>query len=117
MNARRVDEDKRRVERIPVRVPIPAEITIAQPARLIEISEVGARIESGVALHLDAIHEVHLDMVGTAAVLRARVVHCHLSEVGSEGAVYSAGVEFLEMPESVGDRLRAYIAGLDRADS
>lgn len=113
MSARRVDVDKRRVERVPVRAPLPAEITIAQPARLIEISEVGARIESGVALHLDATHDVHLPLDDGPAVLRSRVVHCHLSEVGTDGAVYSAGVEFLEMSESLQARLRAYIGGLD----
>jgi hypothetical protein len=44
--------------------------------------------------------------------VKARVVHCHISDVDQELVVYRSGVEFIAMSERVSDVIAEFIGAI-----
>ena len=80
---------------------------VFQPMAIKEISVGGAQVETAFPLHLNSLHDLRLTLGDRSIVVKARVVHCSISDVEQEGVVYRSGVEFIEPS----DRVHGVIAG------
>jgi hypothetical protein len=82
---------------------------VFQPMGIREISRGGAQIETGFPLHLDSLHDFRLTLGDRSLVLKARVVHCSITDVEEELVVYRAGIEFIEPPERIASAIGDFI--------
>jgi len=94
-------EDKRDTERIEILGELKGEVTVFQPMAIREISRGGALIETGFPLQLDSLHEFRLTLGDRSVIVKARVAHCHISDVDEEIVLYRSGIEFIEPNERV----------------
>jgi hypothetical protein len=93
--------DKRDAERIEILGDLQGEVMVFSPMAIKEISRSGAQVETGFPLQLDSLHEVRLTLGDQSIVVKARVVHCSISDVDQEVVIYRSGVEFIEPAERV----------------
>jgi hypothetical protein len=100
------DQDKRDTERIEILGDLQGEVMVFQPLAIREISRHGAQLETAFALQLDSLHDLRLTLGDRSIVVKARVVHCSITDVDQEHVVYRSGVEFIEPA----DRVNAAIA-------
>ena len=107
--------DKRDTERIEILGELHGEVMIYQPMAIKEISRGGALIEIGFPLHLDSLHEFRLTLGDRSLVVKARVVHCTITDVEQELVLYRAGIEFVEASDrvtsAIGDFIDAVTTG------
>jgi hypothetical protein len=106
------DDDKRDRERIEILGELHGEVMIFQPLSVKEISRGGCLVETAFPLHLNSLHDVRLTLGERSIVLKARVAHCHISDVEQEIVTYRSGVEFIEMNDRVRDVIRAFIEAI-----
>ncbi len=85
------------------------------PMAIKELSVAGAQVETAFQLHLDSLHDLRLTLGDRSVVVKARVVHCSISDVEQEGVVYRSGVEFVEPSDrvhgAIADFIEAVLAG------
>ena len=104
------DADKKRdAERFQILGQLQGEVMVLQPMAIREISRGGAQIETAFPLHLDSLHDFRLTLGDRSVVVKARVVHCHISDVDQELVVYRSGVEFIAMSERASDVITEFI--------
>ena len=94
-------EDVRDGERIQILGELHGEVMVFQPMAIKEISRGGAQVETVFPLQLDSLHELRLTLGDRSVVVKARVVHCSISDVDQELVTYRSGVEFVEPSERV----------------
>jgi hypothetical protein len=99
-------EGKQRFERVEILGDLTGEVMIFQPMVITQISLGGIRVETTFPLHLNSLHDFRLTLGAVSLIVKGRVVHCRISDVGQERLTYRAGVEFVELP----DRVRTVIA-------
>ncbi|HNV03733.1 MAG TPA: PilZ domain-containing protein [Vicinamibacterales bacterium] len=109
-----MDGEKREAPRLDTLGQLTGEVSVLAPIVVYDLSALGARLECAFPLVLGSAHEIRLHLGPDAVVVRARVVHCQIAEIGHELVRYVAGVEFLERPPHVDAALRAYAARLGR---
>jgi hypothetical protein len=59
-------------------------------------------------------HDLRLHLGDDSVVVKARVVRCHIADIGRELVRYVAGLEFVNLPPHVGVAITAYIEYLRR---
>ena len=89
------DDHRRAHERHDLPGHVPGEVKIYHSMAIRQLSEGGALIEIGVPLHLDSLHDFRLALGERSVVVKARVVHSHISTVGSDRVTYRTGIEFV----------------------
>ena len=94
-------ENLRDGERIQILGELHGEVMVFQPMAIKEISRGGAQVETIFPLQLDSLHELRLTLGDRSVVVKARVVHCSISDVDQELVTYRSGVEFVEPSDRV----------------
>lgn len=106
---RRVAADKRGLERVPVPGEVHGEVTVFQPMTILDMSERGAQIETTFALHLDSLHDFRLTLGERSVIVKGRIVHCQIGDIGGGGVHYRTGLEFVEPSEHAVLAIRAFV--------
>lgn len=106
------DELKRAHERVDLPSPESGEVKIYHSMAIRQLSGGGALIEIGVPLQLDSLHDFRLTLGERSLVVKARVVHSHISTVGSDRVAYHTGIEFVDLSELVSQALGAFVDAL-----
>ena len=65
--------------------------------------------KEGVPLQLDSLHDFRLSLGDRSVVVQARVVHSHISNVGSDRLTYRTGIEFVGLSEPVTEAIAGFI--------
>jgi hypothetical protein len=102
-------EEKRDAERVNTPGQITGEVTIYQPMTVLDISELGAQIETTFQLQLEALHEFRLSLGSRSVVVKGRTVHCEIGELRDGVVVYRAGVEFVEVSQHAQLAIDAFV--------
>ena len=111
-NTARVAGNKRDDERIPLEGQVEGEVMVFQPMTILDISVGGAQIETAFALQLDSLHDFRLTLGNRSVVVKARVVHCSITDVDQELVTYRSGIEFIEPSGPVRDTINALVDDL-----
>jgi hypothetical protein len=106
-------EDKRLSHRLEMLGYVPGEITVLAPVAIRDLSVRGAKVESSFPLLLNSVHEMRLHLGGDNVVLKGRVAHCRLADLGTDVAVYRAGIEFVDVHEHAAAAITAHLARLE----
>jgi hypothetical protein len=77
-----------------------------------ELGPHGATIETAFPLPLNSLHDLRLTLGTGAVVVKARVVHSHVGEMGENGVRYRSGMEFVEPPAYVGVAITEFLESL-----
>src|SRR6185436_17984142 len=102
-------DDKRDTHRLQILGELHGEVMVFQAMAIKEISPGGAQVETGFPLHLDSLHDFRLTLGDRSLVVKARVVHCSISDVEQEQVLYRAGLEFIEPSERVSTAITDFI--------
>lgn len=84
-------------------------MTLYQPMTIVEMSDTGALIETDFALHLASLHEFRLSLGELSVVVKGRIVHSQIGELGEVGARYRTGLEFVEPSDHALAAIRAFV--------
>jgi PilZ domain-containing protein len=107
-----VQRDHRDGERIQILGELRGEVMVFQAITVIEISRGGVQIESAFPLQVDSLHEFRLALGDRSVVVKGRVVHCSISDVGQENVRYRSGVEFVDASDRVDGVVADFMAAL-----
>ena len=107
-------DDKRLSPRLEMLGYLPGEITVLTPVAVRDLSPRGAQVESSFPLLLNSIHELRLHLCDDNIVVKGRVAHCRVADIGADVAVYRAGVEFIEMHDKAARAIAAHVERLAR---
>ena len=88
-------------ERVPMLGQLVGEIMVFEPMAVTELSVNGLAVDTRFPLHLNSLHEMRLTLGSLPVVVKARVVHSHISDVDQDLVTYHSGMEFVELPERV----------------
>ena len=94
-----MEDDKRLSHRLEMLGCVPGEITVLAPVAIRDLSVLGAQVESSFPLLLNSVHEIRLHLGSENVVLKGRVAHCRIADLGTDVAVYRAGIEFIDVHE------------------
>lgn len=103
-------DQKRDTERVPVPGEVTGEISVYQPIVVLDLSERGAQIETGAAMHLGSLHDFRLSLWDLPVIVKGRIVHCQIGSLGDGAVLYRAGVEFVEPSDHALKAIRAFVA-------
>ena len=92
---------KRENERVPMLGQVVGEIMVFQEMTVTEVSVGGVTVQTRFPLHIDSLHDVRLTLGSTRVVLKARVVHSHISDVDQDNVTFHSGLEFIEPSDHV----------------
>jgi hypothetical protein len=106
--------DKRESPRTEILGRLAGEVSVPAPTLIRNISRKGAQIECAFPLLLGSAHELRLYLGDDSVVVKARVVHCHIADIGRDLVRYVAGVEFVELPPHVDAAIAAYLDRIQR---
>jgi hypothetical protein len=85
---------------------------VFEPLQVKELAPHGATIETAFPLALNSLHDLRLTLGAGAVVVKARVVHSHVGEMGEHSMRYLSGVEFVEPPAYVGAAITEFLETL-----
>jgi len=102
----------RQGERLPILGELHGEIMVLEPLVVKELGPRGATIETRFALALNSLHDLRLTLATGVVVVKARVVHSHVGEMGEDAVRYRSGVEFVEPPAYVGAAITEFLETL-----
>src|SRR5688572_28936500 len=102
----------RQGSRVPILGELHGEIMVLEPLIVKELGPGGATIETRFPLALNSLHDLRLTLGGDAVVVKARVVHSHVGEMGENAVSYRSGVEFVEPPAYVGAAIESFLETL-----
>ena len=88
------------------------EIMVFEPLQVKELGLRGATIETAFPLPLNSLHDLRLTLGSGAVVVKARVVHSHVGEMGEDTVRYRSGVESVEPPAYVGAAITQFLETL-----
>jgi len=88
-------------ERVPMLGQIVGEIMVFEPMAVTALSIKGLAVDTRFPLHLNSLHEMRLTLGPLPVVVKARVVHSHISDVDQDVVTYHSGMEFVELPDRV----------------
>ena len=63
-------------------------------------------------MQLDSLHDFRLTLGDRSVVVKARVVHSHISTVGSDRLTYRTGIEFVDVSEPVTEAIAGFVEAL-----
>ena len=102
----------RKSDRVPILGELHGEIMVFEPLQVKELAPDGATIETAFPLPLNSLHDLRLTLGTGAVVVKARVVHSHVGEMGENAVRYRSGVEFVEPPAYVGAAIAEFLDAL-----
>jgi hypothetical protein len=91
---------------------VPGEVKIYHSMEIRQLSAGGALIEIGVPLQLDSLHDFRLSLGDRSVVVKARVVHSHISTVVSDRVTYQTGIEFADLSAPIALAIEGFIEAL-----
>ena len=97
---------------MPILGELHGEIMVYEPLMVKELGPRGATIETTFPLPLNSLHDIRLTLGTGAIVVKARVVHSHVGEMGEDAVRYRSGVEFVEPPAYVGAAISEFLETL-----
>lgn len=100
---------KRDAERVPIAGEVTGEVTVYEPMTIVDMSELGAQIETRFPLHLDSLHEFRLTLGTRSVIVKGRIVHSQIGDLNDGAVLYRTGVEFVEPSEHVLTALHAFV--------
>lgn len=106
-------DKERAAKRTRLQGHIEGEVTVLQPVTILEISELGIRVESFSQLQPDSLHEFRVPLGDRHVVVKGRVVYCHVGHLVGEVMTYYCGVEFTEPPPHALEAIREFLSTLD----
>jgi hypothetical protein len=104
-----MDSEHRANRRFAIQGGLPGEVSILAPIEIRDFCEGGAKIDSAFPLVVDSIHDIRLELSGVAIIVKGRVAHCAIADLGGDLVRYRAGVEFVSMPSYVTTAIKAYL--------
>lgn len=107
-----MNESTRRIERLEILGEVKGEVMVFQPMLIKQLSPFGALIQTAFPLQVDSLHDLRLALGELPIVVKARIVHSHISEVEDEGVSYAVGVEFVQPSEHVVEAIKTFVAAL-----
>jgi hypothetical protein len=110
-----MDEERRDTPRLDILGKLPGELTVLAPVVVRDLSLIGALIESAYPLVMESAHELRLHLGDQSIVVRARVAHCAIADIGKDVVRYVAGLEFLEVTPHAEAALAGFVERLTRA--
>ena len=87
-------------------------IMVFEPMAVTQLSVKGLAVDTRFPLHLNSLHEMRLTLGSTPVVVRARVVHSHISEVDQDVLTYHSGMEFVELPDRVRTAIDEFLSAV-----
>ena len=99
-------------ERVPMLGQLVGEIMVYEPMAVTELSVNGLAVDTRFPLHLNSLHEMRLTLGALPVVVKARVVHSHISDVDQDVVTYHSGMEFVELPERVRMAIGEFLAAV-----
>ena len=108
--------DQKRAERVLVPAEVTGEVTVYEPIAILDMSVTGAQIETKFPLQLDSLHEFRLSLGTRSVVVKGRIAHCQIGELG-ETIRYRSGIEFIEPTEHALAAIHAFVEALKFAAS
>ncbi|MCX6551254.1 MAG: PilZ domain-containing protein [Acidobacteria bacterium] len=109
-----MDGDKRDTPRLDIRGRIPGELAVLAPIAVRDISLTGALVECAYPLVMESAHELRLHLGNQAVVIRSRVAHCHIADIGHDMVRYVAGLEFLDVSPHAEAAIAGFVERLKR---
>jgi hypothetical protein len=109
-----MDQDKRASNRHPVPGGLPGEVSVLAPIEVRDVSERGAQFDTAFPLILDSIHDLRLELEEAAIVVRGRVAHCSIADIGGDLVRYRAGIEFINLPSHAIQAIRTHMYRLEQ---
>lgn len=109
--------DKRAGDRIPILGEMPGEVMVFQPMQVTGIGRGGVTIETGFPLQLDSLHDLRLTLGPTSVVVKGRVAHSRISDVGQDVVRYRTGFEFLDLSSGAAAAIDAFLARVQQTRS
>jgi hypothetical protein len=104
--------NKRDDERIQILGELRGEVMVYEPMTITEVSYGGAQIESAFPLQLNSLHDFRLTLGERSVVVKARVAHCSVADIGQETVVYRSGIEYIDLPGPVEDAIADFIQAI-----
>jgi hypothetical protein len=107
-----MDHDKRLAERVEMPGGLPGEVSVLAPVEIREFSQLGAMLDTAFPLVLNSIHDVRLELGDQAIIVKGRVAHCSIAELGGELVRYRAGIEFVDLPAHAAAAIKSFLDGV-----
>ena len=104
-----MEQDKRASSRHLVPGGLPGEVSVLAPIEIRDVSERGAQFDTAFPLILDSLHEVRLELEEASIVVRGRVAHCSIADLGGDLVRYRAGIEFVDLPPHAMQAIKAHV--------
>ncbi len=104
--------DSRLSPRIEILGHVPGEITVLAPIAVRDLGPRGVQLETSFPLLLNSVHELRIHLGDDNIVVRGRVAHCRVADLGADVAIYRAGLEFLEVPPHVARAIESHLERL-----
>jgi hypothetical protein len=99
----------RKTERLEIVGEMMGEVMVYQPMAIRQISRAGAMIETAFPLQVDSLHDLRLMLGDVPIVVKARIVHSHVTEVEDQGVLYAIGVEYVQPSDYVVEAIGEFI--------
>ena len=113
-----MSQDRRETPRLALLGRLAGEVSVMAPIAIRDVGPSGVRLESAFPLLVDSIHDLRLELDDQAVIVKARVVHCQIADLGREAVVYRAGLEFVDLPPHVAAAIDTFVLRLqyERSD-
>ena len=108
-------DERRATSRLELETGLPGEISVMAPATVRDICRSGLNLESAFPLLVGSLHDLRLHLDDDVVVVKARVVHCQIADVGRDAVTYRAGLEFVGLADHVRASLEAFVGGCGRS--
>ena len=107
-----MDPDRRVTPRLSLHGTLAGELSVLAPVSIREIGPSGVRLDSAYPLLVDSVHDLRLHLEDDVIVVKGRVVHCQIANIGKDAVIYRAGLEFIDVPPHTKAAIDAYVLGL-----
>ena len=95
------DNDKRDAERVLILGELRGDMKVFQPMQVKDLSTDGVTVETLFPLQIDSLLDVRLTLGDTPVVVKGRVIHSYVIDVGQDSIAYRTGLELVDPSPSV----------------
>ena len=89
---------------------VPGEVSVLAPIAVRDISLTGVQVECAFPLIIGSAHELRVHLGDQPVVVKARVVRCHVGDLGHELVRYVAGLAFIDLAPHAAAAIADFIA-------
>ena len=105
-------ERRRDPERFEILGDLHGEVMVFQPMTIKVLSRSGAEVGTAFPLQLNSLHDFRLALGDQSVIVKGRVAHCSISDVGQETVTYRSGIEFVEVPERIASAIAEFVEAI-----